>query len=287
MTRENHRSRRSCAALAVAIVLASPLAISCRGSATIAPEEEALAPASRAGERSAHEMEAEVDGQKLGYVLHLPGGLLETEEDGRRRSADGWPLLLFLHGAGERGDDLKRVVVHGPPRLVDEMEALQGCVVLSPQCPRNEWWRPATLRALLDEVLAAHPRIDRDRLYVTGLSMGGYGTWSLVAEYPDLFAAAIPICGGGSLNRLSSDYGARGEFDIEKLKRARDLPIWAFHGDADEVVPVGETLLLVEALRETGRAVKLTVYPDVGHDSWTRTYADPSVYAWLLRQRRR
>ena len=101
--------------------------------------------------------------------------------------------MLFLHGAGERGDDLALVKTHGPPKMIGHREELAGFVLVSPQCPADEWWVSTSLAALVGEVIEANPRIDTDRLYVTGLSMGGYGTWNLIVDYPELFAAAFTI----------------------------------------------------------------------------------------------
>jgi len=219
-------------------------------------------------------MEAEVDGQRLRYLFTVPG----SEE----RPDAGWPLVLFLHGAGERGDDLARVRVHGPPKLTDEIPELTRCVLVAPQCPLEDWWQAATLEALVDEVETL-VEVDASRLYVTGLSMGGYGTWALLARTPERFAAAAPICGGGDLGRLWEEYATG--YDLDGLLRARDVPVWAFHGDADTVIPVEESRLLVRALQGVGADARLTVYPGVGHDSWTRTYADPELWAWLFAQR--
>jgi len=219
-------------------------------------------------------MTSSVDGKPLAYLLDVPDG----EPPG-----SGWPLVLFLHGAGERGDDLSLVMVHGPPRLLEEIPELSRCVLVSPQCPKNSWWRPAPLLALVDEVCAGS-YVDPSRLYVTGLSMGGYGSWGLLAEAPGRFAAAVPICGGGDAGRLWP--GLATGFELEDLLRARDVPVRAFHGEDDRVVPVGESRLLVEALREAGAPVEFTVYPGVGHDAWTRTYSDPTLWSWLFAQRR-
>jgi len=196
------------------------------------------------------------------YLLHLPKGY----ERGRKR----WPLLLFLHGAGERGRDLDLVKKHGPPRLIAEGHDLPF-IVVSPQCPSRRWWADDVLAALLDDVIAHH-RVDEQRVYLTGLSMGGYGTWSLACEHPERFAAIAPICGGG--NRLLA----------HKLK---DVPVWAFHGAQDDVVPLAETEKMVKAVEASGGKVKLTVYPHAGHDSWTATYANPKLTKWLLRHRKR
>lgn len=225
-------------------------------------------------ERHERAMEAEVGGQRLAYVLRVPDG---------PAPAEGWPLLLFLHGAGERGSDLSCVQVHGPLRHVDEMPELARCILVAPQCPSDDWWRSDALLALLDEVQGAE-QVDQGRVYVTGLSMGGYGTWNLLAAAPERFAAAAPVCGGGEIGRLWPEI--RTGFSIERLLDAKAVPVRAFHGSADDVIPLAESERLVDALRIAGADVQLTVYEGVGHDSWTRTYADPELYRWLFSQRR-
>jgi len=220
-------------------------------------------------------MESAVDGQQLGYLLSVPAGVDVPDA--------GWPLLLFLHGAGERGDDLSRIRVHGPPKLRDAIAELSLCVLVAPQCPAEAWWQSGTLKALLDEV-GAFVKVDPARIYVTGLSMGGYGTWGLLASYPDFFAAAVPICGGGEIGRLWSEHDTG--FELDGLLQARGVPIRAFHGEADEVIPVAESRLLVQALQELDADVDLTIYPGIGHDAWTRTYANRELYRWLFAQRR-
>ncbi len=196
------------------------------------------------------------------YLLYLPQGY----ERGRKR----WPLLLFLHGAGERGRDPELVKKHGPPRLIAEGHGLPF-IVVSPQCPAGQWWSTDTLSALLDEVMASC-RVDERRVYLTGLSMGGYGTWGMACERPERFAAIAPICGGG--NRLLA----------HALKH---VPVWAFHGAKDNVVPLAESERMVNAVKACGGKARLTVYPEASHDSWTSTYADPALYKWLLKHRRR
>jgi predicted peptidase len=123
---------------------------------------------------------------EMDYLLSLPKGYDKQ---------DSWPLVLFLHGAGERGDDLELVKKHGPPKLIGEGKDFPF-IVVSPQCPKDVWWEPIELSALLDQVIKTH-KVDQDRIYVTGLSMGGFGTWRLAAFTPDRFAAIAPICGGG------------------------------------------------------------------------------------------
>ncbi len=196
------------------------------------------------------------------YLLFLP----KNYGHGRKK----WPLILFLHGAGERGTDINLVKVHGIPRIVESQPDFPF-IAVSPQCPLDEWWSVSMLDALLDEIVDQY-RVDEDHIYVTGLSMGGYGTWNLALAYPERFAAIAPICGGGKPALAS---------------KIRHLPIWVFHGGKDDVVPLAESQAMVDALKSYGSDVKLTVYPDAGHDSWTETYNNPELYKWLLSHKRR
>jgi predicted peptidase len=202
---------------------------------------------------------------RLDYLISLPAGY--NEESGR------WPLILFLHGAGERGDDINRVRVHGIPRVVDRGDDLPF-ITVSPQCPPGTLWAAQldALDALLHEI-AATCAVDQTRIYLTGLSMGGNGTWHLAAAYPRRFAAIAPVCGWG-------DFFAGFPDRVSMLK---DVPTWAFHGARDTVVPLSGSQVLVDRLQESGGDVRLTVYPEAGHDSWTETYDNPELYAWFLR----
>jgi predicted peptidase len=200
-----------------------------------------------------------------------------------------YPLVLFLHGAGERGDDNSAQMRHGAPAILAGAEKLGDlCFLIAPQCPADKWWSPIdrkTMRLsaadkpnpLLEAVLAIVERtmkeqpIDPKRFYVTGLSMGGYATWDLLGRVPDKIAAALPICGGG---------------DPSLAGRFKSIPVWAFHGEADATVPVKTTRKMIEALEKAGGTPKSTIYPDVNHDSWTPTYADPEVIRWMFAQRR-
>jgi predicted peptidase len=212
----------------------------------VRPGEERLAPyASRTGLRG---------------LLYLPPG--HGAEPDRR-----WPLVLSLHGAGERGSDLELVKVHGIPRRIVEGRDFPF-IVIAPQCPALARWQPDQLLALLDEIDATHA-VDPDRVYVTGISMGGFGTWALAIAAPDRFAAIVPICGGGNPDQVC---------------RIAHVPVWAFHGALDDVVPRQYSDEMVEALRACGGNVRYTVYPHAGHDSWTETYENPELYAWLLAQ---
>ncbi len=193
----------------------------------------------------------------MNYLLYLPE---DYSQHGQK-----WPLVLFLHGSGERGDDINLVKRHGPPMLVSKGKQFPF-ILLSPQCPEGERWSVESLDKLLNKVEAEF-NIDLSRVYITGLSMGGYGTWKMLKAFPDRFAAAVPISGGGS-----TDF-------ICELK---DEPIWVFHGKKDKVVPIEEDERMVKALKACGSGIKFTIYPDAGHNAWTRTYNNPEVYEWML-----
>lgn len=199
------------------------------------------------------------------YLLFLPSDYGKTDQK--------WPVLLFLHGAGESGTDLEKVKVHGPPKLVEQRPADFPFIVISPQADRPvpyvDRWQPQLLAELVDHV-AQNFGGDPDRLYVTGLSMGGYGTIRLAAHYPEKFAAALPLCGGGWNNYAES---------------LAKIPLWFVHGDADTAVPVEYSLTLVKAIRAKGGKPRLTILENVGHDCWTATYNNPEFYQWLLSHR--
>jgi predicted peptidase len=198
----------------------------------------------------------------VNYLLHLPGGYRADE-------VTRWPLLLFLHGSGESGDDLEKVKKNGPPKLIEAGQDLPF-IVVSPQAIAFGW-DAASLGALLDSVERQY-RVDPDRVYVTGLSMGGYGTWAMAAAFPHRFAAIAPVCGFGMPETAAS---------------LRHLPIWAFHGALDTVVPPEGSANMVKALRAAGsKEVQFTLYDDAGHDVWTRTYDDPKFWQWLAHQKR-
>jgi predicted peptidase len=198
----------------------------------------------------------------LRYWLFLPAEYSADE-------AKQWPLVLFLHGSGERGDDLEVVKKHGPPKILEAKPDFPA-IVVSPQCPTDSRWNAHELAKLVDHLANTH-RIDRQRLYVTGLSMGGSGTWSLLAEYPSLFAAAAPICGRG---------------DLEKLDKIAQTPTWIFVGGKDSERTVKGNVEIAAALKKAGADTQFKLYPDLPHDCWTVTYDDPQVWAWLLAQQR-
>ena len=201
-----------------------------------------------------------------------------------------YPLVLLLHGAGERGADNTAQLKHGVMPILDGTKKIgEPCFLIAPQCPTGRWWAPTNRKTmhlkaafqpndLLDAVLAlvgdtikTQP-VDVKRFYVTGLSMGGYATWDLLGRAPALIAAAIPICGGG---------------DPAQAAKFKDIPVWAFHGEADPTVPVKLTKDMIAAMEQAGGKPKATYYPEVGHNSWTRAYEDPEVIRWLFAQRRK
>lgn len=195
---------------------------------------------------------------ETGYLLALPEGYKED-------TAKRWPLVIFLHGSGESGNDLEKVKSHGPPKLVEQGKKFPF-ILVSPQADRSFGWETAVLYRLLLTIKQKF-RVDNDRIYLTGLSMGGNGTWRLATEHPEEFAAIVPICGWG---------------DTSTVWRLRNVPVWCFHGAKDNSVPLRDDEIMINTLKKYNPSAKLTVYPDAGHDSWTATYANDSVYEWLL-----
>lgn len=203
-----------------------------------------------------------------------------------------YPLILFLHGAGERGNDNQKQLVHGSAFFEKYNRNAFPAVVVFPQCPENQYWasvefiwhedgsrtfifnpeneptKPMQLvMGLLDSLLAT-PWLDQTRVYVGGLSMGGMGTFELIYRRPELFAAAFPVCGGGKPETAP--------FFASKV------PLWVFHGDADPVVPVSLSMVMVEALRKAGANPRFTIYPGVGHNAWDYTFAETELIPWLF-----
>ncbi|AOM79151.1 prolyl oligopeptidase family serine peptidase [Pedobacter steynii] len=197
---------------------------------------------------------------EMGYLLYLPEGY---QQDTLKK----FPLVLFLHGSGERGNDLEKVKVNGLPKLVEAGKKFPF-ILVSPQA--EEGWESKDLMRLMRSLQKKY-RIDEDRLYLTGLSMGGYGSWDMAIKYPGLFAAVVPVCGGG---------------DPSKVWIMRHTPTWVFHGAKDDVVPLRASQEMVDALRPYNPSVKFTVFPEAGHDSWTDTYNTDSLYTWMLSQKR-
>src|SRR2546423_3998994 len=197
------------------------------------------------------------------YVVRVP----------RDSSAKGkLPLIIFLHGSGECGDDLSKVENNALLKSAPANDPSFPFMVVAPQLPtQKEWWSPESLDALLDHVLDQYP-VDPDRVYLTGISLGGYGVWDWSCHRPDGFAAIAPIAGEGN-----DDWA--GEL--------RHVPVWAFHGAKDKAVSPAEEERMVDAVNREGGEAKLSVYPDAGHNAWTRAYNDPELYRWVLAHPRR
>ncbi|SVB07287.1 uncharacterized protein METZ01_LOCUS160141 [marine metagenome] len=202
---------------------------------------------------------------ELNYLLYLPSDYSYSKK--------AYPLVLFLHGAGERGEDIDLVEIHGIPKLIN-MGKDFPFITIAPQCPFDRWWSDIVfVKALISliEKTKTQYNVDGSRIYATGLSMGGYGTLAVAIARPDLFSGIIPICGGG---------------DLDKIGRLKNMPVWLFHGDADTVVPVENSTKIYNVLKSSNDNVKITIYENVGHDSWTETYDNNKIYEWLLSQKK-
>lgn len=218
------------------------------------------------------------DGTVVKYRFAAP----EVIEPGK-----SYPLVLFLHGAGERGDDNEAQLKHGVTAILEGAKKLnQPIFLIAPQCPKERYWSPIdetvtklteadkpnalleAVVALTEETSRTHP-VDIKRFYVTGISMGGFATWDLLGRIPERIAAAIPVCGGGH---------------VPLVEKYKEVPIWAFHGERDETVPTSATREIITALQKKNATPKVTYYPTAKHDSWTQTYKDLEVIRWLLDQ---
>ena len=202
---------------------------------------------------------------QMEYLLFLPQSYAQSLDQ-------KWPLIIFLHGASERGNDLNLLRKHGIPKVVESNPDFPF-IAVSPQCPKESWWTSElrTINGLIEEIIKKY-EVDTSRIYLTGLSMGGFGTWSLATMYPQRFAAIAPVCGGGEVRQI--------------LRSLIDMPVWAFHGQKDNVIPFSRSEEIVTALKEHGNNVKFTIYPEAGHDSWTKTYKNPELYEWFLKHSR-
>jgi predicted peptidase len=201
--------------------------------------------------------------ETFNYLAQLPDGY---DADPAKR----WPLILFLHGSGDRGTDVTSAAIFhgGPPQVIAGGRKVPA-IVVSPRCP-DEWWSAPVLGQFID-VISAKYRVDPDRIIVTGASMGGFGTWELAEKFPDRFAAIAPICGGGNPAQAAC---------LSKL------PIWTFHGQLDTTIPAFLSQNMVAAIQKAGGAPHLTIYPTAGHDAWTQAYATDALYTWMLAQQR-
>lgn len=199
------------------------------------------------------------------YQLYLPAGAAQARTEGER-----WPLLIFLHGSGERGSDIAKVKAHGPPKIADRPGGAFPFILVSPLLPAEEDWDLAKLDAIVDRAMATLP-VDPRRVYLTGLSRGGHAAWRWAAAEPSRFAAVATVAGRG---------------DPATACALKDTPVWAFHGDRDDVVPPEGSFAMARAIRACGgRLSRLTIYPDLGHNAWDPAYDDPALYLWLLSHR--
>ena len=198
--------------------------------------------------------------KKINYLTYKPA---EYGQD----TVKMWPLVIFLHGSGQQGSDLEKVKVHGPPMLVEQGKKFPF-ILISPQAQKG--WDTEFLYDMIID-FSKNNQVDMDRIYLTGLSMGGHGTWTLAQKHPELFAAIVPICGYG---------------DTKDLWKLRHIPVWCFHGEKDRVVPFSASQMIVDTLRTYNPSVKFTSYPNGDHESWIIAYYDPELYIWLLSQKK-
>ena len=222
-----------------------------------------------------------VDGVTYKYQVFVPGNWNKKVK---------WPVILFLHGYGEEGDDGLLQTVGGLPVAIRSHVDRFPFVVAMPQCRKQDWWTNPAMEAqalkALDQTMQEF-RGDPERVYLTGLSMGGYGTWALGSQQPGRFAALVPICGGIRLppgNHLvnAHDTDASADPYTTVAQKIGKTPVWVFHGGADDTVPVTESHKMVEALKAAGGDVRYTEYPGVGHNSWDKAYSEPELVPWLL-----
>ena len=203
--------------------------------------------------------------EKLDYYLYYP-------EEYESETAKDFPLLLFLHGGGESGDTLTAIKKNGPPKLIVNGKRFPF-LILAPQNPnKSKWWNTRAVNQLLDSIIAEN-RVDKNRIYLTGLSRGGGAAWEMAVQYPEKFAAMAVVCGMTPVPYASW---------IDK-----NMPIWVFHGEEDKSIPISESETMVAKLKEMGHDVRFTRYPGVGHNSWVRAYNTEELYEWFIKQKRK
>ncbi len=203
--------------------------------------------------------------ENLRYYLYYP-------EDYEAKKEEKFGLLLFLHGGGESGDSLSAIKSNGPPKLITEGKQFPF-LILAPQNPyKKKWWNTKSVMQLLDTIVENN-RVDKKRIYLTGLSRGGGAAWEMAVQYPDKFAAMMVVCG-----MTPVPYAAW----IDK-----NMPIWVFHGEQDQSIPISESTEMVDKLKEMGYNVKYTMYKDVGHNAWEKAYITPGLYEWFAAQKRK
>lgn len=207
-----------------------------------------------------------------------------------------WPVILYLHGAGERGDDGLIQTEVGIGTAIRRHAERVPAIVVFPQCLRNRWWPEPDMQAqalkALDQSIKEFNG-DPARIYLTGISMGGYGTWAMAANNPSRFAALAPVCGGVrpppriAIPSGIPDTTAASDPYQAVAQKVGSTPVWIFHGEADTAVPVTESRKMAEALKAAGRNVRYSEYEGVGHNSWDKAYSEPEFFSWLLSQQRR
>ncbi len=201
--------------------------------------------------------------ENLQYYLYYPEDYFDSDKE--------FPLLLFLHGGGESGRDIGEIKKNGPPKMLAEGKQFPF-LVLAPQNPHiKKWWNTQAVVQLMDSV-ASNNRVDKKRIYLTGLSRGGSAAWEMATQYPEKFAAMAVVCGMAPVPYAHW---------ID-----RDLPIWVFHGEEDKVIGVEESDRMVEKLRSMGQDIRYTRYKGVGHNAWSRAYTTDSLYTWFTKQKR-
>lgn len=199
-----------------------------------------------------------IDKKDYGYALHIPKNIKKKK-----------PLIVFLHGSGERGSDVEMVKVHGPFKYLKKNQL--ETYVLAPQCPENQLWDEEVLYQLIQKIQKEN-NIDPSRIYLTGLSLGGWGTWKLAFTHPEMFAAVVPICGFVDL------------MDTDKICKIGTIPTHIFHGLMDDIVKPDYAIDAYKKLKACNGNVELTIFDDANHDSWSRVYDNPEIYNWMLKQ---
>jgi predicted peptidase len=200
---------------------------------------------------------------QIDYLLSFPKGYEDQNLD--------WGLIIFLHGMDLRGDDVTKLSNYGLLQMVNEGNLLLPFLIAVPQCPSESYWNMErdAVTALVDKLTSNH-RVDPNRIYLIGYSMGGYGVWDLAIHNPKTFAAIVPLSSGGQ---------------VSKAYNLKDLPIWAFHGATDDIVPLEQMISMVKAIEQYQGRVRLTIYPDLGHDIMREALGNQEIYAWLLEQK--
>lgn len=200
---------------------------------------------------------------QIEYLLSFPEGYADETRE--------WGLIIFLHGIGMRGGDVTKLSNYGLLELVNEGELSLPFVIAAPQCPSESYWNMErdAVTALVAELTANH-RVDPSQVYLIGYSMGGYGIWDLAIHNPKMFAAIVPLSSGGQ---------------VSKAAQLKDTPIWAFHGAKDDIVPLEQMTSMITAIEQHQGDVRLTIYPDLGHDIMKETLRNQEIYTWLQEQK--